>query len=69
MIDAESFDILDQIRVRAGLQPLTRASITTQALLREAIERKGGWNWLLKTIVGMTGTKKVVDVINSHGRK
>ena len=40
MINAESFDIPDQVRFRTGMRPLNRGSITSQALLREAIEKK-----------------------------
>ena len=70
-VNAESFDILDQIRLRAGLQPLTRGSITTQALLREAIEKERRVELAFENHrwYDLVRTKKAVDVMNAHGAR
>lgn len=39
-VNSESFDILDQLRARAGLLLIVRGSFNTQALLRSAIEKE-----------------------------
>ena len=69
MINAESFDIPDQVRLWTGMQPLNRGSITSHALLREAIEKE---RWVELAFENhrwydLVRTKVAVDVMNAHG--
>ena len=68
-VNAESFDILDKIRVRAGLQPVVRSSITNQAQLRLAIEKERRIELAFENHrwYDLVRTGRAVEVMNAHG--
>ena len=68
-LNPESFDILDKIRVRAGLQPVVRSSITNQAQLRLAIEKERRIELAFENHrwYDLVRTGRAVEVMNAHG--
>lgn len=68
-LNAESFDILDRLRTRAGLLPLNRGSITTQASLRQAIEKERRLELAFENHrwYDLVRTGRAVEVMNAHG--
>ncbi len=70
-VNAEAFDILDQTRIRAGLQPISRSSINTPALLRDAIEKERRVELAFENHrwYDLVRTNKAVEVMNAHGAR
>ena len=68
-LNPESFDLLDKIRVRAGLQPVVRSSITNQAQLRLAIEKERRIELAFENHrwYDLVRTGRAVEVMNAHG--
>lgn len=68
-VNAESFDILDQLRARGGLLPLVRSSINTQALLRLAIEKERRLELAFENHrwYDLVRTERAIEVMNAHG--
>lgn len=68
-VNTESYDILDRLRTRAGILPLNRGAVTTQALLREAIEKERRVELAFENHrwYDLVRTGRAVDVMNAHG--
>ena len=68
-VNSESMDILDQIRVRAGLPKLNRTGITDKTALRLVIEKERRLELAFENHrwYDLIRTGKAVDVMNAHG--
>lgn len=70
-VNTESFNILDQLRARAGLLPLDRVSINTKPLLRLAIEKERRVELAFENHrwYDLVRTGKAVEVMTAFGIK
>lgn len=68
-VNAESFDVLDKLRTRAGLQLIDRSQINTQSLLRFAIEKERRLELAFENHrwYDLVRTGRAIEVMNAHG--
>ncbi|MFH6601875.1 RagB/SusD family nutrient uptake outer membrane protein [Maribacter algicola] len=66
--DGQAFDLVNQIRNRAGLADLTSATVTNQAEFRLAIENERRWELAFENHrwPDLVRTGRALEVINSH---
>jgi starch-binding outer membrane protein, SusD/RagB family len=67
----EAFDRLNEVRVRAGLTPLTAATVATQDAFRDAVfhERKVELAFENQRWYDLVRSGKAVEVMNAHGTR
>jgi hypothetical protein len=68
-LNGESLDILDQVRARAGLPKVNRATITSQGMLRQVIEKERRVELAFENHrwYDLVRTGRAVEVMNAHG--